>query len=196
MRDECEPLGAAGGRRRRRPRRTCWCRGDRARRPARPGAGDPVAAPGPATSSPYTGRLGWSAAGLAVLGARASARRVRLVEAHRRPEPPYAAGPAAAELGATAMVDVSDGLVADLGHIAVASEVGIELDTSGGCDVPAQMRDVGQAVGVEPMDWVLAGGEDHALAATFPGDVTLPAPLEGDRRGRPAAAGWSWTARA
>jgi thiamine-monophosphate kinase len=96
------------------------------------------------------------------------------VEAHRRPEPPYHAGPAAAELGATAMTDVSDGLVADLGHIAAASGVDIDL-RSADIDVPAQMTDIGQAVGVDPLHWVLTGGEDHAIVAVFPQDVKLPA---------------------
>ena len=73
------------------------------------------------------------------------------------------------------MVDVSDGLVADLRHVAIASGVGIELDTSR-LEVSAKLRDVGKALGVEPMDWVLAGGDDHALAATFPGDKRPPAP--------------------
>jgi thiamine-monophosphate kinase len=50
-----------------------------------------------------------------------------LAAAHRRPEPPYAAGPVLAALGATAMIDVSDGLAQDLGHIARASGVRIEL---------------------------------------------------------------------
>jgi thiamine-monophosphate kinase len=122
----------------------------------------------------YTGRLGWAAAGLAVLG-RGFRSPVGVVAAHRRPEPPYAQGPRAAELGATAMVDVSDGLVADLQHVALASGVGIELDTSR-LEVSAKLRDVGNALGVEPMDWVLAGGDDHALAATFPGDAPPPAP--------------------
>jgi thiamine-monophosphate kinase len=122
----------------------------------------------------YTGRLGFAAAGLAVLG-RGFRSPVSVVAAHRRPEPPYGQGPRAAELGATAMVDVSDGLVADLRHVAIASGVGIELDT-GRLDVPAKLRDVGKALGVDPMDWILAGGEDHALAATFPGASPPPAP--------------------
>lgn len=120
-----------------------------------------------------TGWLGWSAAGLAVL-ARGFRSPRAFVEAHRRPEPPYHAGPAASELGATAMTDVSDGLVADLGHIAAASGVTIDL-TSADVDVPAQMADIGQAVGVDPLHWVLTGGEDHALVAAFPPDTKLPA---------------------
>ena len=121
-----------------------------------------------------TGRLGWAAAGLAVLG-RGFRSPVSVVAAHRRPEPPYAEGPRAAGLGATAMVDVSDGLVADLEHVALSSGVGIELDTSK-LEVPAKLRDVGGALGVEPLSWVLAGGDDHALAATFPGGRPPPAP--------------------
>ncbi|SCK36327.1 thiamine-phosphate kinase [Streptomyces sp. WMMB 714] len=121
----------------------------------------------------FTGWLGWSAAGHAVLSRGFRSPRA-FVEAHRRPEPPYHAGPAAAGLGATAMTDVSDGLVADLGHIAEASKVRIDL-RSADLDVPAQMSDIGQAVGVDPLHWVLTGGEDHALVATFPPDAKLPA---------------------
>lgn len=120
-----------------------------------------------------TGWLGWSAAGHAVLSRGFRSPRA-FVEAHRRPEPPYHAGPAAASLGATAMTDVSDGLVADLRHIAEASEVDIDISTQA-LDVPAQMSDIGQAVGVDPLHWVLTGGEDHAIVATFPPDQQLPA---------------------
>ncbi|WP_344326903.1 thiamine-phosphate kinase [Streptomyces macrosporus] len=120
-----------------------------------------------------TGWLGWSAAGHAVL-ARGFRSPRAFVEAHRRPEPPYHAGPAAAELGATAMTDVSDGLVADLGHIAEASKVRIDV-RSAALDIPAQMSDIGQAVGVDPLQWVLTGGEDHAIVATFPPGTKLPA---------------------
>ncbi|MDJ1132523.1 thiamine-phosphate kinase [Streptomyces iconiensis] len=120
-----------------------------------------------------TGWLGWSAAGHAVLSRGFRSPRA-FVEAHRRPEPPYHAGPAAAGLGATAMTDVSDGLVADLGHIAESSKVRIDL-RSAALDIPAQMSDIGQAVGIDPLQWVLTGGEDHAIVATFPSDQKLPA---------------------
>lgn len=120
----------------------------------------------------YTGRLGWSACGLAVLG-RGFRSPVGAVNAYRRPQPPYAAGPVAAEHGATSMCDVSDGLVADLGHVAAASGVSVEIDTAT-LPVPEKLRDVGQALGLEPMSWVLTGGEDHALVATFPKDVGPP----------------------
>ncbi len=65
------------------------------------------------------GRLGWAAAGLRLL--RAGERSGPLVDAHRRPQPPYALGPELARAGATSMCDVSDGLVGDLGHLAEAS---------------------------------------------------------------------------
>lgn len=127
----------------------------------------------PGDTVAVTGWLGWSAAGHAILSRGFRSPRA-FVEAHRRPEPPYHAGPAAAELGATAMIDVSDGLIADLGHIADASRVRIDL-RSADLDVPAQMSDIGQAVGVDPLQWVLTGGEDHAIVATFPPEAKLPA---------------------
>jgi thiamine-monophosphate kinase len=118
------------------------------------------------------GRLGWSAAGLATL--RRGFRSPKLVvDAHRRPSPPYASGPAAAQAGATAMIDVSDGLVADLGHIAAASGVRISL-RSESFERPDALVEVGSALGVDVLSWILAGGEDHALAATFPAGTTLP----------------------
>src|SRR3954469_6343130 len=75
-----------------------------------------------------TGRQGWAAGGLAVLGRGFRSPRV-LVEAYRRPEPPYDAGPIAAEAGATSMIDVSDGLVADALHLATGSTVSIDIHT-------------------------------------------------------------------
>jgi thiamine-monophosphate kinase len=119
------------------------------------------------------GRLGYAAAGYTVLCRGFRSPKV-LVDAHRRPKVPYAAGPAAAELGATAMIDVSDGLLADLGHIAAASQVAIDLRRDAFAVAP-QMRDAAAALGVDPYAWLLTGGDDHALAATFPADEVLPA---------------------
>ncbi|WFE34189.1 thiamine-phosphate kinase [Micromonospora sp. WMMD975] len=119
------------------------------------------------------GRTGWAAAGYTVLSRGFRTPRL-LVEAFRRPEVPYAAGPAAAEAGATAMIDVSDGLLADLGHVAAASGVAIDLSRDA-FEVPRQMRDAAQALGVDPYSWILGGGDDHALAATFPVGTALPA---------------------
>ncbi|MGW4463261.1 thiamine-phosphate kinase [Micromonospora sp. NPDC004704] len=118
------------------------------------------------------GRIGYAAAGYTVLS-RGFRTPKLLVEAYRRPEVPYRAGPQAARLGATSMIDVSDGLLADLGHVATASGVGIDLRTAA-FEVPAQMRDAAHALGVDPYAWVLGGGDDHALAATFPAHLALP----------------------
>ncbi|WP_395725464.1 thiamine-phosphate kinase [Nakamurella sp.] len=112
------------------------------------------------------GRLGWAAAGLAVLS-RGFRSPAALVGAYRVPEPPLAAGVAGAQAGATAMIDVSDGLVADLGHIADESGVGIEVATRS-LPVHDRLTEVASALGRDPMQWVLTGGDDHALAATFP----------------------------
>jgi thiamine-monophosphate kinase len=119
-----------------------------------------------------SGRLGWAAAGLAVLG-QGRREPEEYVAAHRRPAPRYEAGPEAATLGATALIDVSDGLVQDLGHLARAGRVRLELD-SPAFEVPESMARLAAAVGADPLDWVLAGGDDHAFAATFPAGTALP----------------------
>ena len=147
---------------------------------ARPG--DVIAVAGP---------LGRSAAGLALLSAGVTATSdalAGLVAAHRRPSPPYEAGPEAAGLGATAMIDVSDGLLADLGHIADASAVALDLDRAsldaGGPlgEAAAVLKETIYSSRTVPadsppptaLDWVLTGGEDHSLVATFPATVQLP----------------------
>ncbi len=135
---------------------------------------DPVTRSGarPGDLVAVAGRLGWAAAGFAVLSRGFRSPRV-LADAHRRPVPPYDEGPRAAGLGATAMIDVSDGLVSDLGHIARASGVSVRL-SSDAFHVPQEFKDTARALNADPLQWLLAGGEDHALAATFPPDVDLP----------------------
>jgi thiamine-monophosphate kinase len=137
------------------------------------------------------GRLGWSACGLAVLR-RGFTSPHAAVAAHRRPEPPYAAGPAAAEAGATAMCDVSDGLLADAGHVAEASGVLIDVDRAAlvraTLELPGPLQQVAAALGGDPMVWVLTGGEDHALLATLPAGADLPegwTPIGVVREGEP-----------
>ncbi|MEU5840257.1 thiamine-phosphate kinase [Rhodococcus sp. NPDC047139] len=118
------------------------------------------------------GTTGRSAAGLALLLA-GNREFPELVASHLVPEPPYAAGPAAAAAGAHACTDISDGLVADLGHICAASEVAIDLDSR--TLTPGRtLREAGAALAADPWEWTLAGGEDHALAACFPPEVVLP----------------------
>jgi thiamine-monophosphate kinase len=138
------------------------------------------------------GTLGWSAAGLALLqsgwpdagplaehgptGSRgdvaAGARPAELVAVHRCPTPPYAAGPAAARAQASAMLDVSDGLLRDAGRIAEASGVVLDLSRDQLAGYVAALRPVADALAADPWEWVLSGGEDHGLLATFaPGAV-------------------------
>jgi thiamine-monophosphate kinase len=118
------------------------------------------------------GRIGWSAAGLALLSRGFRSPKV-LVDAHRFPQPPYAAGPLAAVAGATSMIDISDGLVADARHVAQASGVRIELDTIG-WEVPEPLQAAASAYNVDPREWMLTGGEDHALLATFAATPDVP----------------------
>jgi thiamine-monophosphate kinase len=128
------------------------------------------------------GTLGGAAAGLALLSggfASPGDGLDDLVRAHRRPAPPYDAGPEAAALGATAMIDISDGLVADLGHIAASSGVSIRLNWEPIASGPAaRAGDLAKAAALvgaaDARSWVLSGGDDHALAATFPPGTALP----------------------
>ncbi|MBX3193767.1 MAG: thiamine-phosphate kinase [Microbacteriaceae bacterium] len=119
-----------------------------------------------------SGDLGLAAEGLELLfahgvdavGAPSAARAAELRESHPAalmaqlsPRPPLADGVAAALAGATAMLDVSDGLAIDARRIADASGVALDLDSD--------------AVG-SPR--ALTGGEDHALLAAFPAGVAMP----------------------
>ncbi|OBY30422.1 thiamine-monophosphate kinase [Mycolicibacter kumamotonensis] len=116
------------------------------------------------------GELGRSAAGFRLWtdgqdGFEALRRR------HLVPEPPYGQGVVAADAGALAMTDVSDGLLADLGHLATASQVTIEVSTAGLAADREALAPAAAALGADVWAWVLGGGEDHALVAAFPGVV-------------------------
>jgi len=91
-----------------------------------------------------------------VTDARLAASLRASTAAQLAPQPPIAAGPIAAIAGATAMLDLSDGLALDAGRMASASCVGIDLDPL-------------------PTAEALYGGEDHSLLAAFPADAVVPA---------------------
>jgi thiamine-monophosphate kinase len=119
-----------------------------------------------------SGSLGHSAAGLLLLQGGQSGLAPQLVNYHRRPWPPYEQGPAAARAGATAMLDISDGLGRDAGRIARASGVRIELDDALlGDDVVQLRRVVSQD---DAWRCVIEGGEEHSLLACFPAGAQLP----------------------
>jgi thiamine-monophosphate kinase len=113
------------------------------------------------------GELGRSAAGYA-LWQNNIQQFDELRRRHLVPLPPYGQGRVAVDAGATSMTDVSDGLLADLGHIADASGVGIDVSTAALAADSVAIAEAAAAVGADAMAWVLAGGEDHALVATFP----------------------------
>lgn len=117
----------------------------------------------------YCGRLGWAAAGLAVLGRGFRSPRAA-VQAQQVPEPPYGQGKVAALAGATSMIDISDGLLADLGHVARRSAVTVDLRRAA-FPIGEPLQAVAAATGTDPLALVLGGGEDHALVATFPDGV-------------------------
>lgn len=120
-----------------------------------------------------TGELGGAAAGLMLLerpeleraldpGVAAELRRRQL-----EPRPRLAAGAALAATGATAMIDVSDGLGGDAAHLAAASGVGVEVEVE---RLPRQrgVDEVALAAGADPDDLVAGGGEDYELLVALP----------------------------
>lgn len=128
------------------------------------------------------GTLGKAAAGYALKSADydetdAPAAIAELISRFRRPQPPLSAGVAAVAGSATAMMDISDGLLKDAGRLAKASGVTIDLDSSRfrddtrGVEAARSVLELDEA---DAFSWVLTGGEDHGLLATFPDIEELP----------------------
>jgi thiamine-monophosphate kinase len=124
----------------------------------------------PGSRIAVAGQLGYSAAGY-TLWHNGIDRFDDLRQRHLVPQPPYRQGRVAAEAGAQAMIDVSDGLVGDLRHMAEASGVSVDLSTEAMSADRQALLAAAEAVGVDPWTWVLGGGEDHALVAAFSGSV-------------------------
>ena len=120
------------------------------------------------------GTLGRAAAGLSLLfsaDADAISAYDALVDIQKRPEPPISAG---VGLNATSMLDLSDGLARDAARIAKASGVKLVINSRDLQGFEAMLDDVAMRLGVQARDWVLGGGEDHSLLATFAPGVELP----------------------
>jgi thiamine-monophosphate kinase len=117
-----------------------------------------------------SGTLGDSAAGLVLLHANSrfeSEHELALRRAHERPVPRLSLGRAALAVGVRCAIDVSDGLVQDLGHIARASNVGIRIEAAR-VPVSQALRDV---MGARAMGLALTGGEDYELVLIAPRPV-------------------------
>lgn len=123
------------------------------------------------------GRPGWSAAGFALLTSGypgvsehggAEPEAAAAVAAHRAPRPPYDLVRAAVAGGnaPAALTDISDGLLADLGHLAQASGVAVAVDYAALRD-PALER-CAPALEADARQWILTGGEDHVFAGVWP----------------------------
>ncbi len=116
------------------------------------------------------GRLGYAHAGLMMLSRGFRSPRA-IVSAHRVPQPPYEL--AALAHSANSMIDISDGLLSDVGHIAQSSGVAINIDSQK-LVVTEELQAMASAFNGNALEWVLQGGEDHAFAATFSNSSQVP----------------------
>jgi thiamine-monophosphate kinase len=123
------------------------------------------------------GTLGRAACGLALLQsgeATAISAYDDWVNVQRRPQPPIQAGIDAATSGATSMLDLSDGLAKDAHRIARASGVTLVIDRAQLSGFEAMLEEPAMRIGASAIDWVIGGGEDHSLLATFAPDAVIP----------------------
>jgi thiamine-monophosphate kinase len=129
------------------------------------------AAPGDVVA--VTGELGGAAAGLRLADRDSAAPGLTdevaagLRSRHLNPRPRLAEGRALAASGASAMIDVSDGLGADAGHVAAESGLRLEIDLAA---LPLQdgVREVAEASGEDPLELAAGEGEDYELLACLP----------------------------
>lgn len=143
----------------------------------RPAVGRDGARPGDVVA--LSGLPGRSAAGLAVLSSERGPATVaddavrRVVAFHRAPTVDHTAGPRARAAGATALIDVSDGLVRDAVRVAEASGVVVGLDPASLAPAP-DVAAVAGLLGADPLEWVCTSGEEHVMLAAFGPGASLP----------------------
>lgn len=114
-----------------------------------------------------TGRPGMSSAGLHAL--MNGHDEPELVRAHHHPTARFAEGQWLCTMSYVhAMIDVSDGLARDAGHMADAGRLGIDIDENL-LPVSSRMREYCRKYSLEPLKFVLAGGEDYELAFAVSG---------------------------
>jgi thiamine-monophosphate kinase len=117
-----------------------------------------------------SGEIGGAAAGLQVLDDPSLAVDfAALVARQLEPTPRLAAGRALARAGATAMIDLSDGLGGDAGHLAESSDVGLRIDAAS-LPLADGVAEVAAAAGRDAFDLALSGGEDYELLASVPAE--------------------------
>jgi thiamine-monophosphate kinase len=120
-----------------------------------------------------SGELGGAAAGLLLLERPELAAGIpdstadRLRRRQLEPAPRLATGQALAAAGASAMIDLSDGLGGDAGHLAAASSVGLRID-AGALPLAKGVAEVAAAAGRDPVELAVCGGEDYELLAALP----------------------------
>ena len=122
------------------------------------------------------GTLGLSAAGLALLQKDVPKGSPRdALHAHRRPRPPLELAASLRTLGSAvhAAIDISDGLSSECHHLALASDVRIELDLPSLPTPPAVAR-AARLLGVPVLPWLLDGGEEHSLLVCVSPRAMLP----------------------
>jgi thiamine-monophosphate kinase len=120
-----------------------------------------------------SGELGGAAAGLLLLerpelaGAVGAETGERLRQRQLRPTPRLRAGVALAAAGATAMIDLSDGLAGDAGHVAARSQVALRIEAAA-IPLAKGVAEVAAAAGRDPLELAVSGGEDYELLAAIP----------------------------
>ena len=121
------------------------------------------------------GTLGQAACGLSLLQSQnkdAISAYDDWVNVQKRPMPPIQSGIEA--VNATSMLDISDGLAKDAARIAKASNVQLTIHKQALDGYCARLDDVAARLELKSLDWVLFGGEDHSLLATFPEGAAIP----------------------